>query len=127
MIAPIFDQLTATWPHYHQHHQPQEEPMPALTGLIEAIKQDLANAGHAVDTAVHDVLTHHLSLANTAAHVADEVDRAARSPWAQLAEKYLGLPASVVATAVHIADVAAGDLAALAQPAPAEGDAPVPG
>jgi hypothetical protein len=42
MIAPIFDQLTAGWPRYHQPQPPQEAPMSLaddvkqVTGFIES-------------------------------------------------------------------------------------------
>lgn len=102
-----------THAHYHHHQNPHTTGDTPVNALIDTIKQDLAGAGHTIDQAVHDILTHRLSITSVLAYAAEEITRIQSSPLAPLAERYIGLPPAAAAAVAHVADVVAQDTAAL--------------
>ena len=120
MTEPIFHRVTHDLAS-HGHHN-QEEPM--IATLVARIEQDAHAAGHTVDQALHDVLTHHLTIAAMAAHVADEIAVIQNNPLTPLAERYGGLPPAAITTVTHVVDALAAGLDGLtggagSQPEPA--------
>lgn len=111
--------------HHHRYDATSPKEAPAMS-LIDTIEQDLTSAGHTVDQVAHDVLTHHLTLANIAAHVATETAAFAASPVARVVETAAGLTqaeqafvARAAEDAAHWLDLAAGR-APLPDPVPAQ-------
>lgn len=94
--------------HHHDYPQNQTTKEPAMNHLLTAIETDLTAAGHTIDQAIHDVLTRHLTLAGTAAHLAAEIAALTSNPLIGQLETVAGLtPAAQQAVAQITAQAAA--------------------
>jgi hypothetical protein len=114
----IGHQLAAEWDHdahqprhYHQHQPPKEIPM-VLHDLIQRIETAAANAGHAVDDVLHQVLTGHLTASNALAHAGQWVATIEGDPVVQAMEELALGPAgkaSLVTIAKEVAHLSAAN------------------